>query len=620
MVKKYRVGQLRPSQILFSYGVGAVADLINFSVLIMGLDEWSHATLELNEERLLAEVKRKLTPKVNKLCSPPIPSEETSNSMPGDEASLLGIPVAPFPSWMVCPYCKLLAPLQSGLFQIKSNRYRPEQTRYVHENCNARKGRKAPTVIPVRFLVACEKGHLDEFPWHYFVHRGQDNCKGLLRLEESGISGSTTEIYVRCTSCNVSPRPLSDAFGELGKENLPQCRGRNPHLRTFDDNCDQQMKALLLGASNSWFPIVLSALSLPTGSQKIDKIVDKNWPVLQKANSPENLEAIVGALQAMGQLQELMDQPQAEIWRSIQKKREGVKSEDHMDLKTPEWKTLSHPETAENTPDFQLKSVDPPAGFEIYFTRTVLVETLREVRALIGFTRIQSSGDFEDTPEIPKEYRGKLSRQEPDWVPASEVRGEGIFLQLAETKLREWENLPAVQQQAPLVREAQKNWANSRGLDSEKVRFPGMRYLLIHSFTHALMRQLSIECGYNAASLKERIYSCLPEEEKGPQAGVLIYTAAADSEGTLGGLVNLGRPKILGYHIATALESMKICASDPLCAENAPDSNNYLSLHWAACHACLFAPETACERGNKFLDRRLLVKTMTDTESLAFFV
>ena len=123
--------------------------------------------------------------------------------------------------------------------------------------------------------------------------------------------------------------------------------------------------------------------------------------------------------------------------------------------------------------------------------------------------------------------------------------------------------------------------------------------------------------GYNAASLKERIYSKRPQEEGSPMAGVLIYTAAPDSEGTLGGLVSLGEPKKLGYHIDQALEQMQLCTSDPLCAEHTPLKGT-TSLHWAACHGCLFSPETSCERGNKYLDRAVLVPTVLSAD-LAFF-
>ena len=137
----------------------------------------------------------------------------------------------------------------------------------------------------------------------------------------------------------------------------------------------------------------------------------------------------------------------------------------------------------------------------------------------------------------------------------------------------------------------------------------GMRYVLLHSFSHILMRALALEAGYTLASLRERIYSRSPEEESGPMAGILIYTAATDSEGTLGGLASLGSPHVLQQHILKALHDAALCASDPLCAENTPEYEER-SIHAAACHNCLFAPETSCERGNKYLDRTVLVPTI----------
>nr|WP_268812104.1 DUF1998 domain-containing protein [Aphanizomenon flos-aquae] len=287
------------------------------------------------------------------------------------------------------------------------------------------------------------------------------------------------------------------------------------------------------------------------------------------------------------------------------------------DLKTPEWEIFSQADPNFNTPDFQLKPVKPPAGYEDYFSQVVLAERLREVRALISFTRIQSPGDFIDEGEILTEHLVDLSRKNPQWVPASEVKGEGIFIQFNEQKLSQWEQSQLLQDYQNRAFEAHKQWCKIRSLDPVKITFPGVRYILLHSFAHALMRQMAIECGYNAASLKERIYSKRPQEEGSPMAGVLIYTAAPDSEGTLGGLVSLGEPKKLGYHIDQALEQMQLCTSDPLCAEHTPLKGT-TSLHWAACHGCLFSPETSCERGNKYLDRAVLVPTVLSAD-LAFF-
>lgn len=614
--KKHRVGELRPSQILFTYGIGAITDLPNLSAMVMGLDSWEQVYAPVvNEERLLAAVQQALGSQVTELRSPPRSQKPEGPLDPFDEAARIGIPVAPFPTWMVCPRCKLLAPLKSGLFELKSNPYRPSDARYVHTNCA--KAKKPPTVIPARFLAACEHGHLDDFPWHYFVHRGPSDCQGTLRLEEYGVTGAATDIMVRCSGCDLPPRRLSEAFGEAGKRNLPRCRGRHPHIRSFDENCTQQMRGMLLGASNSWFGITLSALSIPVASSQLAQLVQKNWDALGKTPNLAMLEFLFSSMQGRGEFQEFIKYSVEDVWKTIEAIQQGQDDPDPQDLKTPEWEVFSLSVPTQKSPDFQLRAVAPPVGYEPYFSKTVLVERLREVRSLIGFTRIQSPGDFEGTSNVPAKYRAPLSRTTPHWVPATEVKGEGIFLQFEEPLLQAWEGQAVVGQRDRQARAAQAQWLKVRNLSAQDVPFPGMRYLLMHSFAHALMRQLALECGYNAASLRERIYSKLPHEDKGPQAGILIYTAAPDSEGTLGGLVSLGEPKTLGYHISQALAGIRLCASDPLCADHTP-SRGAPSLHWAACHTCLFSPETSCERGNKYLDRSLLVPTFAG-QDLAFF-
>ncbi len=607
---KHKVGELRPSQILFTFGIGSIADLPNLSVMVMGLDSWDKLdTNLLTEERLLAAVRQEIGSQVQELRTPPFPSASEEAGNPFDPSAQIGIPVAPFPTWMVCPYCRLLAPLESQLFELKVNPYRLNETRYVHKNCRLQ---KPPTVIPSRFLVACEHGHLDDFPWHYFVHRGVSDCQGALRFEEYGVTGAATDIMVRCEGCRLSRR-LSEAFGESGSQTMPRCRGRHPHIQAFDDECNQQMKGILLGASNSWFPITRSALSIPIKSNQLNQLIHSHWGIVSKANSAETLAIVLDAMQATGQLQAFGKYATNDIWAAIEQKRNQEEELDAKDLKTPEWEVLSLAVPTENTPEFQLRPVLPPTNYERYFSKTVLVEKLREVRALIGFTRIQSPGDFDDTGEIPAEYRVRISRNDPTWVPASEVKGEGIFLEFNEVLLREWEESAAIVKHGKLTAEAHKAWSRIRNLNPANLPPPSMRQMLIHSFAHALMRQLAIECGYNAASLRERVYSKPPQDEDGPQAGVLIYTAAPDSEGTLGGLVHLGEPNTLGYHISQALEGMTLCASDPLCAEHNPNQGTP-SLHWAACHACLFSPETSCERGNKYLDRSLLVPTFAASD------
>jgi hypothetical protein len=616
-ISKTKVGDLRPSQILFSGGIGAAVDLPNLSAIVMGLDDWDMTYAnELGEDRLLAAVKRGLNKSVKRLMSPPVAPDSKGIPSPLDEAAKIGVPVAPFPTWMLCPSCRLLAPLQSKLFDLKIDRYRADRTRYIHTNCA--KSKYPPTVVPARFLVACKHGHLDDFPWNSFINHAPGCDNGRLQLFEYGVSGSAADIEVKCETCNATRR-MSDAFGEQGKRNLPQCRGRNVHLRNFEsDGCTQQMIAISLGASNSWFPITLSALSIPTSENKLEQLVDKHWVTLEKAVSIEILQAF----RAIGQLKEFSQYSDQDLWSTIERRKSGGEDDEDLDvrdLKTPEWQIFSNANTQLNNSDFQLKLVAAPDGFEPYFDKVVLVERLREVRALVGFTRIESPGDFAETGEIPPDNWAPISRQDPTWVPAAEVKGEGIFLQFSEATISAWEQTKVVKAYNSSCFEAHKSWRRARNLVPEQ-NYPGARYILIHSFAHALMRQLSIECGYTAASLRERIYTKHPKEDNGPMAGVLIYTSAPDSEGTLGGLVSLGKPNVLGRHIEQALEQMRLCASDPLCAEHDFHQSPATALHGSACHACLFSPETSCERGNKLLDRSVLIPTVkSELQKLAFF-
>src|SRR5439155_13578894 len=219
-----------------------------------------------------------------------------------------------------------------------------------------------------------------------------------------------------------------------------------------------------------------------------------------------------------------------------------------------------------------------------------------------------SKGDFADADYVDDERQTPLSRQSSTWLPASEVRGEGIFLRIKEDALQSWEQKPAVRQLEQEFFAAHKQWRRMRKQNPPEASFPAIRFVLLHSLSHALMRQIALECGYTAASVRERLYCRTSGQEHGPMAGILIYTAASDSEGTLGGLVQLGQPVTLGRQLQHALESMRICGSDPLCAEHSPVPDGRC-VHGACCHACLFAPETSCERGNRFLDRTILVGT-----------
>ena len=517
---------------------------------------------------------------------------------------------------MRCVKCGLLSPFDAGLFEIKENRFRPERTRFVHKACRGSKGdqpAKDADAVPARFLLACRDGHLDDFPWHYFVHGGNSSCKkSTLRFFESGASLQTENLWVKCDACGAS-RSMAHAFGKAGKENLPSCRGRHPHLDHFDEECDEEARAVLLGSTNSWFPITLSALAIPQANDPLGQLVQDGWEFFEDLDSEAAVAVAVKMLKKTGALPGIDKYPASDIWAAIKAHRNGGDQETvgEADIKGPEWEVLTAANPPADYPHFMSKKVGIPTGFENRIARVLLLERLREVNALLGFTRVEAPEESSD-PNVRPQMAG-LARFKPDWVPANQVHGEGIFIQFDEAALRMWEALVGVQRVDGMLRAGHGGWRNSRHLDPNE-GYPGIRYAMLHTLSHLLIRELALECGYNAASIRERIYADVSSAN--PQAGILIYTAAADSDGTLGGLVDLGKPENLGRLLRQALNRSKICSSDPLCSEHDPGKDR--SLHAAACHACGLVAETSCERGNRYLDRSLLVQTL-DRGDAAFF-
>jgi hypothetical protein len=583
---------------MYAAGVGSVVDLPSMSVLVRGTDAWDYSRVVpevIHEDRLLAGVRRVLGSQVKELRGPPMLDDGFDRT---GQASRVGVPVIPFPQWLRCTGCDRLGRLEEGSLWKFVNRVpgRPDLAKFVHSNCPRRRD---PPAVPARFVLACPAGHIDEFPWVSFVHRGAGCPEGAAgRLTWQDNAGNIgPNVVVRC-ECGAN-RNMLQAVGPDAAPRLPRCRGRHPHLGTFDEDCPRaaDVRTLILGASNQWFAVSVAALHLPTRRTGIEADVERLWPVLREVKSEDQLDF---ALRMQSELITLRPHGAAAVWKAI----EGHRAADEaggggppVDLRVAEYAALSDPASSSDRDDFTVRATRIAAPADGVFEQVVLVERLRVASAFIGFTRL-------DAPEWSQATPGglvRLSNAEPTWVPATQTRGEGIFLRVRESLLSSWEEAVAGHAHLAAIEAAYYRFRGSRNLDPSG--WPGPRYLLLHTLSHALIRQMSMECGYSSASLAERIYWDLDGEAA---AGILIYTSAPDSEGTLGGLVTLGEPDRFASLFRDAIEQARWCSSDPLCAEREPvDPDEF--VHGAACHACMFLSETTCERGNRFLDRSLLI-------------
>jgi hypothetical protein len=591
---------------LHTYGVGSLVDLPNFSVVVAGLQAWDEPRDIIHEPRLLAAVQAELGPQVEKLAAMPW-MENTDN--PLDEWARIGIPALPFPRWLRCTRCNILSTIQGGLFTLESNAYRIDRTRYIHKNCNP--NGRSPLAVPARFVMACRNGHLDEFPWQEFAHRYKPCPKpgGSLKVIESGSGTRSTEVFVQCNGCQET-NMIATAFDTRATQG-PQCRGRHPHLRTFE-GCDQIAEPLLLGASNTWFGITRSTLAIPGHApDTIDQEVESAWKDLSDPRIKDEA-SLSTAIEWMESLRHLAGFDITELWAAIERRRnprEQGGGAEARDLKSPEWERFIDPAGAPSTNDFTIEDAGVPKGYKNDIAQIVAATRLRETSALIGFARVEppDSGLDEEAANL---RRVALSTNKPTWVPANDTRGEGIFLRLPQERVAAWEELAKNDKRMKALRIATISRLGEGA-------WLGSRYVLLHSLAHLIINDLALECGYNAASVRERIYSDTGEKGAEPMAGILVYTAAADSEGTLGGLVAMAKQDTFGRVLEAALRRADLCSSDPLCAEHVPTLEDH-TQHGAACHSCLFVPETSCERNNRLLDRATLIETMSDS-GMAYF-
>ena len=632
-----RVGSSRPSSLLYTYGPGSIMDLPHFTVMPSGLDDWERVwarrdgTPTIHAPRLLEHVRLMLGPQVKELR--PFPWQPQTSAFSHD-GSDLGVPARVFPQWMRCTGCDRLAPL--SVFEYRNTHpYRPDLAVFEHVPCYGRaagatgRGRRRRRVVAARYLLACPDGHLDEFPYDWWVHRGgscpEADVPVLTMTDRTAGKGASATIA--CRSCEAK-RPMNEAQGEAGRGKLPRCRGRLPHLDGFaSGGCVREPRLMLVGASNLWFPASQSVIVMPRldpleqqgddadriraalGAELLRQYAEAPTTLLRHGLAREGIDTDGWSDEHLAHLVQLAMAP-AEPDETRLRRREDW---DPIDLLVPEWCYLQRDPLGERHSDRRSGlTLSPRArGAELpaQVCRVLAVDRLRKVNALLGFTRI-------DELDRVNDLSGRLVRltrtPHPEWTVATEDRGEGVFLELDETRVRSWEDEVL---RSPLWgahraahrRNFERRFSETAQKPNPDERFKPPRYWLLHSFAHALIREMAMYCGYGAASLAERIYAWAEAGEHRPAAaGILICTTASDSDGTLGGLVRLSEPDRLAAIVRAALHRAGRCSSDPLCAMRTPkDPEDF--LHGAACHCCLMASETSCERANRFLDRRFLL-------------
>jgi len=605
---------LRRSQVITPFGVGAIVDFPGQSLMSAGLDAWpDQPECRITDDRLA----RRLG--VQFFRAPPTGRREGQR---GDY-----LPFVRFPLWHFCPRCRALyptswnEPFPPRCSSPLGSRFKPKPGKKGLQPCSTLPEKKRWRMVPVRFVIACDHGHIDDFPWTEWAHTrpGQSLDQAQvcqdpqLRLNYTGKAG-LMGLIVKCENedCGAKPRSLMGSAGPNSLRGLP-CSGNRPWLGpNGTEPCEAQGQPRMLqrGSTNLYFPKVASAILIPPFSDPIRKIVDDphNWSVLtsgvEEDGSPDETRMRFFAdLKRLdfGRLKDVVLQKLTGFGVSDSEQTEE-------EFRYSEYQALSSA-SSDSRQEFvtAVQDLDLYAQeMRKYLGSLVLVEKLAETRALTGFSRINPP----PYREFDQHDQSQLCRTPGPWLPAIRVYGEGIFLTLNEATVEEWTSTIVEDRFADII-------ANHTAVYQRLGRTPRVlppRFFLLHTLAHVLIRRLSFECGYGSSSLRERLY-CWDEVGK-EMTGLLIYTAAGDCEGTMGGLVQQGKPGRFEALLCGAIEDALWCSRDPLCIESRGQGID--SLNRAACHACTLLPETSCEEGNRFLDRAVLIGT-PGNPSLGYF-
>jgi len=602
------VNDVRRSTAVTTSGPGALVDAragrAAVSGIHAGLEAWDkEAPLkgELEHQRIF---ERRLLSRLRKKYFRLPPVLATSKKVYGNKTE--GKPsliLTRFPNWLQCPNCSIIKPATKW----KND---PGEAYRICPTCTANKpGKEQQFVAPVRLVAACVKGHLDDFPWNWWV-RHKPSCepmKAELKLFASGAGLGAFEL--KCLNCSAE-RSMESAFNKSALDGL-NCSGRRPWLESDDAGCtcsgsNGDFRALQRGASNLFYPSFESALDIPPWSEPIQDILNDRWDDLlhipdkqQRISWIKNFHSIMEAAERIGYSAE-------DIVEAFERMQVLAESSSESDLRIDEFRVFNSKAPFQYK-EFEAYSNIPTGILRTYFSSISRVARLREVRVLKGFSRIRPPLDTKGSELAP------LSEKPLVWLPAIEIRGEGVFVTIDREKVQEWSNRENVKERAAKLEHQYQQDMAKRYPEQKEVPRLSARKLLLHSLAHVIMRQLTLECGYSSASLRERLYVDDSDDE---MCGILIYTGTADSDGTLGGLQARAEESLLESTIRGSIQSSSWCSSDPICIEGqmAPPE-----MHsGASCHSCLLAPETSCEFFNKFLDRAFLVGTVEDS-SLGYF-
>jgi hypothetical protein len=580
---RYEISQTR--KVISAYGgVGSIIETPDGAILIEPFNDWNFFKNEtlwndpknhIEDERFLKRLKTWFD-RLEYLVR--VPANELNKSFPTIKDATVA--ASYFPKWMYCSKCNRFDHLDNWLKSwkdiAKDNNYHPPKCYNCYNNAiNKKQKRKHHFLEQVRFILTSSSGNIADIPWDRWVFAQKKKTKNENEDENDEKQPSVTLDFEKEIRDDLYYEYItSDKFNNLtgisiiakdintGKEvkraTLAGIFGlRVPEFGVLKYGGKAMMKVVIRSSNSVYYPNILQSLKLPNEGNQVNteeayRFAEFQFITAQDDYSKSDLRI------------EKVDESHFSI--------KGIKSLYRLDT-------------------LKMTSV------QVSYTRQEPID--KDYYLQDDLELRNSQGQI-----IQKRYTSKYGAK-TNKLPAIENTGEGIFFEFDVDLIEEWlnDNEELLQERAKAI---QKNYDATKLSDFEQ-RTITPKYLLIHTFSHLIIKELEFLSGYPATSLKERLYIGKDMH------GVLIYTIAG-AEGSYGGLVSLCDNSKINEIIHSALERAKDCAADPICENTDLNGQGVGGTNLAACYSCALLPETSCEEFNRFLDRKELVD-----ENFGFF-
>ena len=584
---------VRAAQAILQYGVGAMVDFPDQTLITAAPETWGNKR-HIYDERFAKALG------VDYFA---IPDQITYER---------------FPEWYFCPKCKKFQPIGKWVSEYqrskKGKSFDPYMVKHIKcIRCNQ-------DLVVSRIVTVCERGHINDFPWVKWIHaqNGRDICGHPELSFETGHSSSEglEGVRISCT-CGatatlkgVFEKDYFEKLDERSRKGIFSCGGGFPHKHT-SEKCACYPRTVQRGSSSVYFPVVYSSLVIPPYANRITTKIEKSHKFAyceeRLIEDVDERDAVLSKCfdkwveQISQDIGESMDNVEVVLRRKWFDQNTEEVDVGSLQYRSEEYQALTGKISSDydTLEDFSIEVMSPELFLDKlpHIKSISLINKVRVVKALIGFSRIN--------PVEGKEDKGfvHIKESQTRWYPGYEIRGEGIFIEFEQSDIDRWivEN-PLITER---IKRIDNNYRQSLMGESHPRKITP-KLVLLHTISHLLIKQLSFECGYSIASLAERLY-CADACDGAEMAGIFIYTASGDSEGTLGGLVRQGQIDTFPRIFRRAIEGARTCSNDPVCSLSHGQGRESLNL--AACHACTLLPETCCEERNGLLDRGVVIGT-----------